>query len=425
MGHGDSENSTALYVARQAILDERGKLFGYELLYRGAASDTACAVEGNVAGARVLTSAVLDLGLDTLTGGRRAFLNLTAPLLDCIADLVPPDGVVLELLESIEVTSDLIEACRHLKQKGYLLALDDFVWGSGAEALVPHVSFVKVDVLSTPIEEVARLAERLRPGGVTMLAEKVEDRQVYDRTRQVGYGLFQGYYFCKPVLQHGTGIPAQKLVYLRLLAAIHKPDLGTLELEALVKQDVSLSLRVLRFANSAAVPTRAQIATIRQALILIGVEPIRKWASVWCLAGLNMGATSELSTMALVRARVCEIIGQRLPGMDASELYLVGLCSLLDVMLSRTMSDALEGLSLSDTVTGALLGQQNAARAVLDAVIAYESGAWEEAVDRAERANVAPSLMPEAYTTALRWARTVTAGLAPSDTGTQQSVRRS
>ena len=411
MGQATRESSTAVYVARQPILDERGRVFGYELLYRAAPGDTSCSVESDLASASVMTSAIIDLGLDTLTGGRLAFLNVTAALvIEQIDALVPPGGVVLELLETIEVTHELIEACRRLRAKGYLLALDDFVPGSASEALLPHVSFVKVDMLTTSVPEAAALAERLKPLGVTMLAEKVESREVHEQTREAGYTLFQGYYFCKPVIQAGAAIPAHQMVYIRLLAALTRPDLGMLELEALVKQDVSLSLRVLRFVNSAAVPIRTEVGTIRQALLLIGMEPIRKWASVWCLAGLNPGATPELSTLALVRARSCELVGQHARLLDASELFLVGLFSLLDVMLSRAMTDALDNLPLPPSIADALLGRQNRERAILDAVIAYESGAWDDASFAMTRAGVDTTVLPAAYTTALRWAQEIARG---------------
>ncbi len=339
-------------------------------------------MKSDLASASVLTSAVLDLGLDTLTGGRLAFLNVTASLvIERIDALVPPGGVVLELLETIDVTEELIDACRRLRAKGYLLALDDFVAGSPAEALLPYVAFVKVDVLATPMPEAAALAERLKPHGVTMLAEKVETREVYEQMREAGYTLFQGYYFCKPVIQTGVHLPRTAMVYVRLLAALNKPDLGMLELEALVKQDVSLSVRYSRFVNSAAVPIRTEVGSIGQALVLIGIEPIRKWASVWCLAGLNAGAP-ELATLALVRARSCELIGERTKGLEAPELFLVGLFSLLDVMLSRSMGDVLDNLPLSPSTADALLGRDNRERATLDAVIAYESGEWDQVVGR-------------------------------------------
>jgi len=410
MASTGSESSTTLCLARQPILDEKGRVFGYELLYRGAPGDTSCTVPSDLASAQVFTNAVLDMGLDTLTAGRTAFLNVTAALLENIETLLPHEGVVLELLETIEVSPQLIEMCRSLKAMGYRLALDDFVPGSTAEAILPYVSFVKVDVLTTPLADAAALAERLRPTGVTMLAEKVENREVYELTRDAGYSLFQGYYFCRPVTQTGAAIPAQQLAYVRLLAALNKPDLKTVEIEDLVKQDVSLSLRVLRFVNSAAVPVRVEVGSIRQALFLIGMEPIRKWASVWCLAGLNAGATPELSTLALVRARSCELIAERLRGSHASEFFLVGLCSLLDVMLSRSMGDVLDNLPLPATSSEALLGHPGTASAVLEAVIAYESGAWDRAAEAAHRAGALPEALPEAYASALRWALEISRG---------------
>ena len=189
-----SDDSTTFYVARQPILDERGRVFGYELLYRHAAGATTCTADGDLASARVLTGAVLDLGLETLTSGRQAFLNVTRPLLLGQLDtLIPPEGVVIELLESVAVDEQVIETCRGLRAKGYQLALDDFVPGSDAEALLPFVSYVKVDVLATPPSVVNELAVRLGASDVRLLAEKVESREVYEQTRGAGYSLFQGY----------------------------------------------------------------------------------------------------------------------------------------------------------------------------------------------------------------------------------------
>lgn len=386
-------------------------MFGYELLYRADPHATSCTAERDLASASVITTAMLDVGLDTLTGGRPAFLNVTGPMvIEQIDTLVPPRNVVLELLETIAVTPELIEACRRLRAKGYRLALDDFIPGSEAEALLPFASFVKVDMLATPMAGAAELARRLAPSGVSMLAEKVESREVHEQARDAGYTLFQGYYFCKPVVQRGASIRANQMAYLRLLAALAKPDLGVPELEALVKQDVSLSLRVLRYVNTAAIATRTRIRTIQQALMLVGIEPIRKWASIWYLAGLSSEASPELAMLALVRARTCELLGERSRTLDAPELFLVGLFSLLDVMLNRTMIDALENLPLSLSTSDALLGRENQGRLALDAVIAYENGEWETAAQAAEHAGLDAEMMPAAYTAALRWAHEVVRG---------------
>jgi EAL and modified HD-GYP domain-containing signal transduction protein len=403
-----SRQSQSLHVARQPILDERGRVFGYELLYRHAPGDTTCTADGDLASARVLTGAVLDIGLETLTCGRQAFLNVTRPLLlGQIDTLLPPDGVVLELLESVEIDQEVIDVCRDLQSRGYRLALDDFVPGSDAETLLPHVAFVKVDVLTTPPDAVRTLAARLTDAGVRLLAEKVESRDVFECTRSAGYSLFQGFYFCRPVIQSGAALPSQQLAYLRLLAALSKPDLKTAEVERLVKQDVSLSLRVLRSVNSAAYAIRTEIRSIGQALLLLGIDPIRKWTTVWCLAGLSAGATPELATLALLRARACELVGNDMSSDESSELFLVGLFSLLDVMVSRGMAEAIEGLPLSAAASAALQGETNALRSVLDAVMAYERGEWEQSASLAASCGLKPSALPDAYTGALRWAQDV------------------
>ena len=397
-------SATQLYVARQPILDLQGQVFGYELLYRLAAGDRSFRGDRDIASATVLTGALLDLGLDTLTGGRVAFLNLTRSILvGNIESLVPRDDVVIEILENVAIDDEVIETCRTLHDKGYRLALDDFVPGSDAEALLPYVAFVKVDVLATPDAEARSLARRLKPLGIGMLAEKVETRDMYRRMRTSGYSFFQGFYFCGPVLRAGTALPAQQLTYLRLLAALNDPNQSTTSIEALIKQDVSLTLRVLRSVNSAAHAIRTEIRSIGQALFLLGIEPIRRWASVWCLTALSANGTPELATLALVRARTCEIVGQALPDAQTSELFLVGLFSLLDVMLGIPMAAALENIPLSDDAKQALLGESNRLRTVLDAAIRYERGEWDEAIAAVSGVGVNPTTLAGAHTSALPW----------------------
>jgi EAL and modified HD-GYP domain-containing signal transduction protein len=399
-----------VHVARQAILDARGHVVGYELLYRGSVRDTACTVEGDVAGASVLTGAMLDLRLDTLTDGRTPFINVTrSMLINGIATLLRPSLAVFELREDIAIDGEVIEACRALCESGYRLALDDFVPGSPAEALIPFVSHVKVDTLELSRATVTELVRRLAPKGVTVVAEKVETREAFEWARDAGCGLFQGHYFRKPETRSGATIPAQRTSHLRLLAALNQPSLTMERLEELVKQDAALSLRVLQCINSAAFPIRREVRSIGEALVLLGVGPIRKWASIWCLSKLSAGATSELTTMALLRARACELLGRDVGDADHGELFLVGLCSLLDVILERPMAEAIAELPLSDAARAALLGSDNALRAVLDAVVAYEDGGWEDAVASAETIGAPEPLLQEAYTGALNWAQELSA----------------
>jgi c-di-GMP-related signal transduction protein len=404
------DSTPMVHIARQAILDARGHVVGYELLYRGSVRDTSRTADGDVAGASVLTGAVLDLRLDALTDGRTAFINVTrSMLLNGVATLLRPSLALFELREDIQIDHEVIEACRALSESGYRLALDDFIPGSQAEVLLPFVSHVKVDMLTTSREAVAELVRRLAPGGVTVVAEKVETREVFEWAREAGCGLFQGYYFRRPEMRSGGVVPAQHATHLRLMAALNQPSLTTDRLEELIKQDAALSLRVLQCINSAAFPLRREVRSIGEALVLLGTGPIRKWASVWCLAKLNAGATSELATMALLRARACELLGDDVPEVDPGELFLVGLCSMLDVILGRPMADAIADLPLSEAAREALLGHDNALRSVLDAVIAYEDGSWDEAVAGAETVGAREPALQQAYTGAMGWAHELTA----------------
>jgi EAL and modified HD-GYP domain-containing signal transduction protein len=325
-----------------------------------------------------------------------------------VATLLPHAAAVYELREDVEVDDTVIEACRDLHARGYRLALDDFVAGSPAEQLMPYVSFVKIDVQLTEMPLVLELPRRYKPHRVTMVAEKVETREVFDATRKAGYTLFQGYYFCRPVIQTGTTLPANHATYLRLLSALNRPDLTVLELEALIKEDAALSLKVLRCVNSAALPLRREVRSIHDAVVMLGIGPIKQWASVWCLAGLNKGGSPELATLALLRARSCELAGSDLRAVDTSELFLVGLCSLLDSMMGRPMAEALEHLPLSPAAKSALLGDPNPMRSVLEAILAQEKGEWADADASAAAAGLSKTALSQSYLGALRWARALT-----------------
>jgi EAL and modified HD-GYP domain-containing signal transduction protein len=304
------------------------------------------------------------------------------------------------------VDGDVLEACRSLSSSGYRLALDDVVPGSPAEALLPFASFVKVDVLSRPRAEVVELARRLTARGLPLVAEKVETQDAFEWARDAGCSLFQGYYFCRPQTRSGSGVPARS-AHLRLLSALNQPRLTMDELEELVKQDAVLSLRVLQCINSAAFAIRREVRSVREALVLLGMGPIRKWASVWCLAKLNAGGPSELATISLLRARACESLAEDIEDVDAHEMFLVGLCSVLDAMIGRPMAEALAELPLSDAARRALLGERNPLRSILDAVVAYEGGSWDLALEAGIGAD--ERTLPKAYGSALTWARELSA----------------
>ncbi|MEQ1760213.1 MAG: HDOD domain-containing protein [Vicinamibacterales bacterium] len=399
------DSREGVFVARQPILNTAGQVFGYELLYRAGADALSCEVTADLAASRVLSDAVLNLGLDTLTSGKKAFMNVSRTLLlSGHATLLPPRSVVLEVLETVTVDDAVIQTCKTLRAKGYSIALDDYLPGLDADRLLPFVNFVKVDVLNTTRDQWVSI-RRAMPSYVTMVAEKVENADVYEDLKKLGYHLFQGYYFCRPKMFKAGALSGHRLAYAQLLMALNNENVTVAQVEDLIKHDASLSYRVLRCINSAAYGIRRQIQSIRQAVVLLGLDQVRKWASVWALAGLNEGASAELVTVAILRARACELLAQSvLTREQSSEYFLLGLCSLLDVILRKPMEEALSELPISDTVRDALLGVDNRARQVLDAVIAYERANWDDAAAGAEKAGIALAALPEAYADALRWA---------------------
>jgi EAL and modified HD-GYP domain-containing signal transduction protein len=306
----------------------------------------------------------------------------------------------------VAVDAEVIAACRKLYTRRFALALDDFVPGSPAEDLLPFARFVKVDVLQTSAAERAALARRLRPRGLRLIAEKVETADIAAQAHAAGYRLFQGYYFCRPTTFAATEMPARRMAYLGLLGAFSREDLTIEELEDLVKRDVSLSYRVLRSINSWVYGLRNEVTSMRHAIVLLGVDQIRKWASVWALAGLNSGGTQEIVTVALLRARCCELVGTTLVGPEEGAGYfLLGLCSLLDVILGRPMADALADMPLAAEINDALMGRPNRPREVLGAVVAYEQGQWGAANAAMDRLKLSAATLLDAYADALRWAR--------------------
>ena len=412
------------FIARQPILDGGRRVIGYELLFRG--SETAECFSGSpeVATARVIADALGSFGLDVITHGRLGFINLTrSVLLDRVTTLLPPAGVVLELLEQIEADDEVLACCRRLKEQGYVLALDDFLPSEANRELIPLADYVKVDIsvvadLPAWVREVQ--GGRAKAGSMPMLiAERVETVEDQRRAADAGITHFQGYFFGRPATQRARRIPEARLGYVRLLHAISNPDLTLSQLEDLIKRDAALCLRVLRTVNSAAFGLRSEVRSIREALVLLGLESIRRWVSLWAMASLAAGSHPELLLNAIVRARTCELLwahgGAPTP---SGEGFLLGMCSMLDAIFEAPMESVVAQLPLDEVLRAALLGDDNSARRLLDAVLAYERGDWTAWQALAEQARVPAPLFAGASAEALTWShQAYTQGAVPGARG--------
>lgn len=393
-----------LFVARQPILDAHRRVFGYELLYRGGPGEVACDADLDQASARVLTDVIRE-GLDVLTGGRYAFLN--APrrvVMERFFTVLSPDGVVIELLETIEPDAEILEACRELRQRGYRLALDDFAWDERYRDLLALAEFVKVDLLATTPAERRDIIARAAPHQIRLVAEKVETDTAFREAREAGFTYFQGFFFSRPVILESRAIPASALRHVQLLGALNDASLGASQLAGLIKRDVALSFDLLRTVNSAAHGVRSPVHSIQEAVVLLGREPIRRWASVCLLAGIAGGGNPEAVSMSLVRARWCELLGAHLWGGEAaSELFLCGMISMLDAILARSIEDIVAKLPVSPRVRDALCGFPSPWTSLLASIAAYERGEWNMALAEAGAIQLDPALLASTNREALRW----------------------
>jgi EAL and modified HD-GYP domain-containing signal transduction protein len=368
------------YLARQPILDAHENIFGYELLFRGGPETLFCAINSDTASLSTMDYSLV-LGTQSLTHGKRAFINCTRELLvGGLVTLLPPDLTVLEILEDVPPDRDVIAACRRLRSFGYSLALDDFTEAAMGTPFLDLVSFVKVDLRASVSSELAPIANRLAHRGIRLIAEKVETRDEFELSLGAGYEFFQGYFFCKPTIFHTRDIPPAQQNQFRLLRIALDPELDIKALEAIVRSDVSLCYRLLRYLNSAAFGLYP-VRSIMHALTLLGEREVRKWIALVTAASLAGDKTPELVRVAMVRAKFCECLA---PPANADDYFLAGLFSLLDTMLERPMEQLAAELPVSAECREALVGTDNPIATLLSQCSRCEKAEFESSEGNSE-----------------------------------------
>lgn len=403
-----------VFVARQPIFGRDRYLHAYELLFRSsAASSEFDAAEPGQATMAVIANSLFGIGLDRLLSGKVAFVNFGREMLLQDWHTALPQETVIEVLETVAPDAEVLTACRRIRQQGYRIALDDFVLQPGFDAFLDVADIVKIDLRAAPLAEQRELMAACRARRLSILAEKVETHDEYASARRAGCNLFQGYFFARPVLLAAQRIPATKLGCLRLLQAVHRPQMEFEHLTALIVKDVAFSYNLLRFVNSALFARRTPVQTVREALWTIGEDGIRKWVSLAVLPALAEDRAPELVTHSLVRARFCESMARAVePGL-AEHAFLAGIFSLLDAMLDRPLADILAEISVAQPVAMALLRahpERNQLGAIYELILRYEAGHW-QATDRLiEQLGVTAPVVREAYCEAVHWADQVLQG---------------
>ena len=397
------------YVARQPIFNKSLKVFGYELLFRVNLDSTSFQgeIDGDAATSETIMNTFHDIGIDRVTNGNRAFINFTENLLlDEVATILPSRILVVEILENILPTEKILNACRTLKKRGYLIALDDFVMTPEYMPFLSVANIVKIDFMNTPKDIIKPFVKSIKSRPLIFLAEKLETYDDFEMAKNMGFSLFQGYFFSKPVIvTTNTPLTPMKLHRMQLIALSFDPNVSFSKMANVIKQDIALSYRLFRVVNSAFFGLRYTVKNIRQALSILGMDEIKKWITLISMSELKDDKPNELITVSLVRARFLELIAP-LVGMKKSsdDLFMVGLMSLIDALMDLPMDEIFKRTMISPNISQPLLTGEGRFADLLSIITAYESSDWDKSQYIAEIYNLSLDKVFDIYLQAIDWA---------------------
>ena len=355
------------FVGRQAIFDRRLVVVGYELLFRNSEENRARFTDGNAATATTMLSSFVEIGLDALVGPLPVWVNLPADFLLGRYPLpMPPERTVIEVLEDVAVTPQLITALEAFAADGFKIALDDFVLTDETRALVPVANYVKVDVLNVAKDEIKRQYDALHKLGPIMLAEKISTHDEHMFLRDLGFYMFQGHFLELPIISKAKRLPHDRVALVKILNALYKDQLDLRELEMLIAAEVGLSVRLIKLASSAAMSLGQPIGSVRQAVLRLGVQQVGALVMLIMVSGFD-DKPLDLARQALIRARMAEGLARHVK-LPSDQLFTAGLLSLLDAILDRPLGEVLKELAVAPIVRQALEGGGSAPGKLLDTV---------------------------------------------------------
>nr|WP_246879795.1 HDOD domain-containing protein [Bacillus suaedae] len=403
-----------VFVARQPILTSNEEVYAYELLYRSSDQNVFNEIDGDSATKSVLINSFLTIGYEQLSEGKPCFINFTENLLkEGLVTYFPPEMIVVEILENIEITQEIVDICRELKGLGYQLALDDFVFNEQSLLLfdlLEVIDIIKIDVRTTSREKQQFIIRNLKPFHVIFLAEKVETREEYEACLEDGYTYFQGYFFSKPVIVASEDIPVYNSVFVESLYELSKQEPDLHALATIIEHDVSLSYKLIKLINSPAFKLTTTINSVKQAIVLLGFDEIRKW--IYLLAfteasALNMNKLNETTKLCLTRAKACELIAfESNKNHDASSYFLTGMFSLMDTLLNRSLLVIISDLPLDQKIKEALLGLENEYKDALDTVLAIENADWDLIEKYSRKINIDQNKLFSIHADSILWSQT-------------------
>jgi len=396
----------SVFVARQAIFNRRQKVVAYELLFRDSPKNFFPDIAEGQATARLIMENQLNLGTRHITSGKKALINIGPESLELdLCAFLPCQDVVIELLESIEPTDTNYELCRELFHSNFNLALDDFVYKPQWDRFLKLVKLIKFDITITPLNDIHPIIKKLKDHKqIKLLAEKIETQEEYEVAAGMGFDYFQGYFFAKPTMMKHNDIDYNYGLVVAIYAEIMSPNPDLTKIAALFELDAALAYKLLRLINSGVFPIQSKIASLKQALVYLGQERLKKFVSLIVTAHTAGKKPAELMQVCVVRARFCELIAKKVAKHQSGEAFLTGLFSLLDAILDQPMSLLVEKLPFQDEIKAALLEEKNTLYYILKVVKAYETGSWWALEQAVIFLNIQSDILPELYQKSVDWA---------------------
>lgn len=393
------------YVARQPILDINQNVIAYELLFRDGKSNSFPNIDPNQATSNILNNNHLTLGVEQVTGDLPAYINFHAEtLIRRFPSFLDPKKIVIEVLEDIEISNQLVESIKSLKDKGYTLALDDFDFDPKWDVLFPYIDIIKVDVLAFSLLEISKHVRKIPNKNITLLAEKVETLEQFEKLKMLGFTLFQGYFFAKPEMLKQRKITTTKQNILDLIGQASKVVLNNDVISEIFSTDPGLTYKLLRFINSPTYGNNQEITSLRHALIYIGELELKKFITLLALSDLSEGKCDEVMRLSLIRAKFCELISQtKLDEINPPKAFLTGILSMIDGILDHDLEFVLNALPIHAEIKSALRNDDNYLNDYLSLAKLIEKGRWQESEVLSNKIDLTADYCFKTYQEALAW----------------------
>ncbi len=407
------------FTARQPIFDISGNVFAYELLYReGQENRFPVGMNSTQATSQILVNTFLDANIEKIANNKPVFINFDEKSLkENFVSAAPSNRVILEILETVSPSLEMLNIIKKLHAEGYRLAMDDFIYSPEWDKFLPYIAYIKIDIQDQSLDKVALLMDKLKSHGAKLLAEKVETYEEYSEAKRLGFSFFQGYYFCTPKVIKSSGLSVEEGKLMQVYVEVMNPDMCFERLNKYFQLNVSLSVKLLRYVNNTnTFKVKREITSIKQAIIMMGGELLKRFVCILITSELNNNKPAELVKVSTYRARFCEQLTKKTVFAEHSDrAFLVGLFSSVDALLDVKMETIMNSMPLDRDIKLALTQNVGLLSTILNVIRHFEKGQWSEIDSIVEQLNLNESLIRSIYEDAVLWADQNEASIAESN----------